>query len=399
VRPQPLLLLLLLLLQLARLARPPLLPGALAAAGSVAPYMYGRMPRKPGDTRRTRKRKQRGATLEECCVQSCRRCRTRRSKRLYLAIMALVGYWNYGAGWLDRLRFGPPLPLPPLSNPDRSADVARLRHENERIQMALSLAAAATPPLPPGPPPLVAQPVATAVPPPAEAPARAPPQLPAPSPPPRAECVGWRQTGGCDPGGVREPAHDLGCAHRVRGASSGYCECRGGAGRQSTWRANAVGCWHKEFTCALVRGLFAGPPPGAAQHTGACVRACVSQPIPRTPSRNHPAPAPAAQPAAGGRMHIGHMMIRRVGDPSRGSCHPGSKRQPPSRSSRRGPGESELSSVRAQLAQKAQPSAQLFGRAQQRGGWLPSPAPRAVQHASGIYHNRNPALTEICLRF
>eukprot|EP01047_Picozoa_sp_COSAG01_P024147 COSAG01_NODE_1483_length_10158_cov_38.218290_8_plen_327_part_00 len=247
-----------------------------AAAGSVAPYMYGRMPRKPGDTRRTRKRKRRGATLEECCVQSCRCCRSRRSKRVYLAILALIGYWNYGAGWLDRLRFGPPLPLPPLSNPDRSADVARLRHENERIQVALNLAAAATPPLPPGPPPLVAQPVATAVPPPAEAPARAPAQLPAPSPPPRAECVGWRQTGGCDPRGVREPAHDLGCAHRVRGASSGYCECRGGAGRPPTqsWRANAVGCWHKEFTCALVRGR--GRPP--AQHSTqahACMRACV----------------------------------------------------------------------------------------------------------------------------
>ena len=61
-------------------------------------------------------------------------------------------------------------------------------------------------------------------------------------------CVGWRQTGGCSPTGGREAAHDLSCAARVRGSASGYCECAGGR------RANAVGCFHKEFTCELVCG-------------------------------------------------------------------------------------------------------------------------------------------------
>ncbi|KAF1326941.1 Vesicle transport protein, partial [Globisporangium splendens] len=47
------------------------------------------------------------------------------------------------------------------------------------------------------------------------------------SPPPllprKLKCLGWRQTGGCDANGPREPDHDLPCDRSVIGGSSGYC--------------------------------------------------------------------------------------------------------------------------------------------------------------------------------
>ena len=57
------------------------------------------------------------------------------------------------------------------------------------------------------------------------------------------ECVGWRQTGACDPNGPREPANDLSCESLVPTAASGYCECFGGR------RANPSTCGHSSFTC------------------------------------------------------------------------------------------------------------------------------------------------------
>ncbi|RHY78825.1 hypothetical protein DYB38_007554 [Aphanomyces astaci] len=38
------------------------------------------------------------------------------------------------------------------------------------------------------------------------------------------QCKGWRQTGGCDPDGVREPLNDKGCTAAISGGLSGYCE-------------------------------------------------------------------------------------------------------------------------------------------------------------------------------
>ena len=61
--------------------------------------------------------------------------------------------------------------------------------------------------------------------------------------PTKFACVQWRQTGNCDPQGVREPAHDRGCVVVVTSFMSGYCECEGGLKR------SAVGCGHKSFTC------------------------------------------------------------------------------------------------------------------------------------------------------
>ena len=57
------------------------------------------------------------------------------------------------------------------------------------------------------------------------------------------ECVGWRQTTGCDPAGERDAAGDLGCADRVKNGLSGYCECADGR------RSMVVTCAHSPFTC------------------------------------------------------------------------------------------------------------------------------------------------------
>ena len=38
-------------------------------------------------------------------------------------------------------------------------------------------------------------------------------------------CAAWRQTGGCDPNGEREPEKDLSCRELTRSRQSGFCEC------------------------------------------------------------------------------------------------------------------------------------------------------------------------------
>mmetsp|Transcript_12930 Transcript_12930/g.32326 ORF Transcript_12930/g.32326 Transcript_12930/m.32326 type:complete len:459 (-) Transcript_12930:53-1429(-) len=56
-------------------------------------------------------------------------------------------------------------------------------------------------------------------------------------------CVGWRQTGGCDPAGRREPHGDKACDAVVSPGASGYCECSDGS------RARKVTCDHRPFSC------------------------------------------------------------------------------------------------------------------------------------------------------
>jgi len=58
------------------------------------------------------------------------------------------------------------------------------------------------------------------------------------------KCVGWRQTGGCNPNGPRESPYDRPCNHVVEGKASGYCECDGGR------RAMQKGCSGGGRTCA-----------------------------------------------------------------------------------------------------------------------------------------------------
>ena len=59
---------------------------------------------------------------------------------------------------------------------------------------------------------------------------------------PRAMCVYWRQTTGCDPDGAPEHSKDVGCASLVAAGASGYCEC--GAGRRVKFD-----CHHAQLSC------------------------------------------------------------------------------------------------------------------------------------------------------
>lgn len=38
-------------------------------------------------------------------------------------------------------------------------------------------------------------------------------------------CLGWKQTGGCDPDGTREPQNDRSCSTIIQNGWSGYCDC------------------------------------------------------------------------------------------------------------------------------------------------------------------------------
>merc|ERR1712224_830194 len=42
------------------------------------------------------------------------------------------------------------------------------------------------------------------------------------------KCIAWRQTGGCDPNGPREPHFDKPCDADIPSDASGYCQCFGG---------------------------------------------------------------------------------------------------------------------------------------------------------------------------
>ena len=57
------------------------------------------------------------------------------------------------------------------------------------------------------------------------------------------QCVGWRQTGGCDPNGPREPQNDKTCDEIVGSADSGFCECFDGR------KAQLSNCEHEIFSC------------------------------------------------------------------------------------------------------------------------------------------------------
>jgi hypothetical protein len=72
-------------------------------------------------------------------------------------------------------------------------------------------------------------------------------------------CVGWRQTGMCDPEeGPRQPDDDLDCDRNVPYDSSGYCECLASGGQGSRGsdgrvvRVGKVACGHRSFSCDAV---------------------------------------------------------------------------------------------------------------------------------------------------
>lgn len=57
------------------------------------------------------------------------------------------------------------------------------------------------------------------------------------------DCIGWRQTGECDPEGPNEPFFSKSC-RKVVGGGSGYCLCVGGI------KVKKMHCGHWKFTCA-----------------------------------------------------------------------------------------------------------------------------------------------------
>ena len=62
-------------------------------------------------------------------------------------------------------------------------------------------------------------------------------------------CIQWRQTGGCDPDGKREPTEDKGCHETIEDGWSGYCECRDES------KAMRKGCEKGDYrTCEIACG-------------------------------------------------------------------------------------------------------------------------------------------------
>jgi len=59
---------------------------------------------------------------------------------------------------------------------------------------------------------------------------------------PTAICKAWRQTGGCDPAGDREPMADESCTTMIANGRSGFCECIGKPNVDYV-------CEHMEMTC------------------------------------------------------------------------------------------------------------------------------------------------------
>ena len=73
-------------------------------------------------------------------------------------------------------------------------------------------------------------------------------------------CVSWRQTGGCDPNGPREPEFDEKCGEPILDGRSGYCECENGR------IVHKVGCPHSVFSCEEACSL-----PVIHQHVQGCI--------------------------------------------------------------------------------------------------------------------------------
>eukprot|EP00933_Yihiella_yeosuensis_P060108 TRINITY_DN620_c1_g1_i1.p1 TRINITY_DN620_c1_g1~~TRINITY_DN620_c1_g1_i1.p1 ORF type:complete len:489 (+),score=92.81 TRINITY_DN620_c1_g1_i1:50-1516(+) len=63
----------------------------------------------------------------------------------------------------------------------------------------------------------------------------------------RYACVAWRQTGGCDADGTREPNNDKPCSEMIANTMSGYCEC--GDGRIIKKSGCEFGANQESFRC------------------------------------------------------------------------------------------------------------------------------------------------------
>ena len=68
-------------------------------------------------------------------------------------------------------------------------------------------------------------------------------------------CVKWRQTGGCNANGPREPDKDKSCFQPIVNHASGFCECTDGT------KAVEKGCNDPKFetcyeACKIRLGIF-----------------------------------------------------------------------------------------------------------------------------------------------
>ena len=68
-------------------------------------------------------------------------------------------------------------------------------------------------------------------------------------------CVGWRQTGRCDPRGPREPEGDRSCDAIIKAEASGFCDCGHKRPRVQ------VACNHAAFRCSQACATPAAKPP------------------------------------------------------------------------------------------------------------------------------------------
>jgi hypothetical protein len=59
---------------------------------------------------------------------------------------------------------------------------------------------------------------------------------------PTEHCIAWRQSGGCDPFGIREAWGDKLCRHIIDKGRSGFCQCTKGK-----WVGKT--CDHADFNC------------------------------------------------------------------------------------------------------------------------------------------------------
>ena len=100
------------------------------------------------------------------------------------------------------------------------------------------------------------------------------------------QCVAWRQTGGCDPRGVRESVFDRSCSADVPTGSSGFCECRrdtslllgGSDASEGSSRAAASVCGHAPLRCAdACRAAWAAAVANATARAASSVVALVAR--------------------------------------------------------------------------------------------------------------------------
>ena len=116
-------------------------------------------------------------------------------------------------------------------------------------------------------------------------------------------CVSWRQTGGCDPDGVREPAADKACDLIIDSGASGYCECANGV------RVSRVACDHPPFACKVECRLHSAAP-RTSEPTCSADGTCDPPPVGAIP------PTPPPRTAASTTASTAASTVATAGTPS-----------------------------------------------------------------------------------